>query len=173
MKHRAVMSQLPAVVSSQHQPITFSLALFFIYSPRGKDDFCLILKKQRSGMLPMGIKVSCWFAVLAVTSTVFLTFSFWKWHLWHSLSESNVFTSVGTSSPSPEQTAAVKTRKVLSLCRQLVVTRLRDFVTPGRHERPLLMLYLAQRLCEVFFSGFPFIALNLAKPALTQTRMWQ
>lgn len=39
------MSQLPAVVSSQHQPITFSLALFFIYSPRGKDDFLFDIKK--------------------------------------------------------------------------------------------------------------------------------
>lgn len=42
MKHSAAMFQLPAVVSINPSP---SALLFFIFLPRGKDDFCLILKK--------------------------------------------------------------------------------------------------------------------------------
>lgn len=96
------------LVSSEHPPLTFSL--FFLYLPRGTGWFFFdIRKKQRSGILPMGTRVSRRSAVLAVTSTASLTFSGWKWHLWHSPSQSNVFTPVGALSPSPEQTAAVKT----------------------------------------------------------------
>lgn len=130
-------------------------------------------------MLPMGIKVSHWSSVLAVTSTVSLTFSGWKWHLWHSLSESNIFTSVGASSIEPlvgsHGCCKGCALSFFSRCRQLAVTRLQVLITPGCCERPLLMLYLAQCLYGVFSSGVsPFIALNFAKPAWTHTRMcWQ
>lgn len=61
--------------------------------------FCLLFKKQGFRMLTVGIKMSPCPSVLTVTPTVSVTFSSWKWHLWHSLSESNIFTSVGSSSP--------------------------------------------------------------------------
>lgn len=130
-------------------------------------------------MLPMGIKVSRWSSVLAVTSTVSLTFSGWKWHLWHSLSESNIFTTVGASSIEPLAGSHGCCKgcapTFFSRCRQLAVTRLQGLITPGCRERPLLMLYLAQCLYGVFSSGVsPFMALNFAKPAWTHTRMcWQ
>lgn len=39
------MSQLPAVVSLNPSPSALLFLFFFFYSPCGKDDFCLILKK--------------------------------------------------------------------------------------------------------------------------------
>lgn len=88
-------------------------------------------------MLPKDIKTSWRSAMLVVTPTVSLTFSSWKWHFWHSLSKSNIFSSVGASSPSLKQTAAAKAMcpKFFPHCQQLAVTRLHDFITPEYSEK--------------------------------------
>lgn len=120
----------------------------------------------------MGTRVSRRSAVLAVTSTASLTFSGWKWHLWHSQSESNVFTLVGASSPSPEQKAALKVHlKFLSLSTTSSNQRCR-ILSPGWHEKAFANALFSTASVWGFSLGvFLFIALNLAKPASTHTRM--
>lgn len=169
MKRWVAMSQLLAAVSTN--PITFSpaLSLFFLFILlMARMIVVWYYKKRRSGMLPVGIKVSCCSATLAVTFTAFLTFSFGKWHSWHSLSESNIFTLVGARSPSPELQ-----RPKFHHCGQFVCEQAAGFsqsMTPGLSRTPgpaLANAYLAQPPRGAFFLVY------CAKPAWTQSRMWQ
>lgn len=129
--------------------------------------FCLIFKKRGYGTLAAGIETSWRSAVLVVTPTVCVTFSSWKWHLWHSLSECNIFTSVGSSSPSPEQTAAIKA--VCTKCPHTVnnLVQAGCMILSPRMEwktsDTVLMLYLRRLLYGLFFVFYLTFIYNIHK----------